>query len=1082
MSLEEESVITDEHSGSPSGSMTDDADFTYMNEGQRILYHGEVQTTIGLFRKKKEYLVLSDTHLLRFKSFARALDFFPKLLRTNRRSSSSRHGSTTSVGSVPEIQSLNSRSSHEGDSSILLNQIVATYRVEDGRPYFITEVAYLDETNHAVGSIQLMLQDPREADLWHTSIRAAAEKSRLVAPQEYPTRIVDYVLRYLELVQDYDPISFQLFRVVRRAPNKAAGKSSSDDLSKLSSSVNYLALGITRVHLFSLPDFSEPLSRPLETKATKSSYGLVTLVSMDIQHTDDTFELGFRLPLQPVVMLSLASSTSRQIATLMFRTLVYLKPQWLDYTFLFSGPKEVLNDTGIDLGLDEDSGCFDRTLIAYCLAYGCNPTNIRYTIDYEAEDSPEFILLPPADSRRYSVPELLAIFRSLRYNECFQSISFAGIDLGGLHGLVDTYGIDHVAFTSRSGLPVKKYFSINPQGQSLLYQEVQALALKTYKTRRLNFKNTLPRRRPKDSYDEETAKDPGCEIAAGLLPLCRAQLTNVDWVVLSGIELGETDLDEIGPALQERLSHFRCLEASRCGLSDRGLQLILNNMEKQAATMECINISDNPGRIHLNDFPITMSRFTQIRKLDLSRATSTSGDEPLIPAEVMLAWRLEELILTGVPINDKTLEAIASYVSSPMSASLRLLQLDQCNLTGTHVAILMRSMCHVPGEARDLHLQISTNRLEKGNSDIVSAIKDCRTPSKLSMRMVEYQTESRFRQLLEALRYNTTIKSLDISKASLPYDAGEDTCLALQRVFEDNTTLEELDISGEHAHLEIARFGIGLNHALTGLKKNKALRVLKLEYQSLSLEGAHTLASVLEYNDTLTHIYCEHNNINLQGFTILVNALAQNFTVVHLPLMSDDQLEAVKHMRQAISQSTNAVKGESGAKHAVRKTLNTLGVHKKQELLPTPQDIEQAVQIMNSKWIKQKERLMGLLQRNISIASGTETRSLYEDDLAMKTLMRPATAGSDSGIVENVMRNTTPRVERMDPVGTYMDNRPWSRQGTGDDEGKHKPESSPGNRKEKLTKQRPGGRDRSMSDLTSRIGKFDFEFDREDGV
>jgi len=68
--------------------------------------------------------------------------------------------------------------------------------------------------------------------------------------------------------------------------------------------------------------------------------------------------------------------------------------------------------------------------------------------------------------------------------------------------------------------------------------------------------------------------------------------------------------------------------------------------------MECINIADNPGRVHLAKFPITMSRFSQIRKLNLSRVTSTCGTEPLIAPEIMLTWRLEELVLTGVPVSN----------------------------------------------------------------------------------------------------------------------------------------------------------------------------------------------------------------------------------------------------------------------------------------------------------------------------------------------------------------------------------------------------------------------------------------------
>lgn len=64
----------------------------------------------------------------------------------------------------------------------------------------------------------------------------------------------------------------------------------------------------------------------------------------------------------------------------------------------------------------------------------------------------------------------------------------------------------------------------------------------------MDFGNTLPQRRPKDTYDLETGvsdKDPGCEVIGAILALCKEQLTNVSWIVLNGIELGETDLEEM---------------------------------------------------------------------------------------------------------------------------------------------------------------------------------------------------------------------------------------------------------------------------------------------------------------------------------------------------------------------------------------------------------------------------------------------------------------------------------------------------------------------------------------------------------
>jgi hypothetical protein len=102
------------------------------------------------------------------------------------------------------------------------------------------------------------------------------------------------------------------------------------------------------------------------------------------------------------------------------------------------------------------------------------------------------------------------------------------------------------------GLSIQKYFNIKPQERSVLYQEVQAIALKSGRLKRMDFGGCLPRRRPKDTFDvegQEVEKDPGCEIVAALLPLCRGQLTNVSWIILSGIELGETDLDDISRLL-----------------------------------------------------------------------------------------------------------------------------------------------------------------------------------------------------------------------------------------------------------------------------------------------------------------------------------------------------------------------------------------------------------------------------------------------------------------------------------------------------------------------------------------------------
>ena len=345
--------------------------------GKTVLHHGEVQTTSGMFRKKKEYLVLTDSHLIRFKSQSRASETFPSIPPAYGRTSTTRHPSTTSIGSLQEVQSNNSHASAESENRIPLGQIVTAYKVEDGRPFFTTEVVYLDEEYHGIGSIQLMLHDPKEADLWHTSIRGAAQKARLLMEEPYPERVVRYLVQTLEGLDDYDPNQFHVFRIVRRAAILKGGRSSSDELQKLSSSVFYMVVGINRLHMIPIPDFSEPSGRLIASKASRSVFGLVTLVSINCKYEDDRFELGFRNPLQPTKLLELAASATTDIAVVLVRACQYLKPQWLDYNFTFNGPRRLLETADITIAADEeDYGCFERTLVAYCLAYNVRTTSL----------------------------------------------------------------------------------------------------------------------------------------------------------------------------------------------------------------------------------------------------------------------------------------------------------------------------------------------------------------------------------------------------------------------------------------------------------------------------------------------------------------------------------------------------------------------------------------------------------------------------------------------------------------------------------------------------------------------------------
>ena len=165
---------------------------------------------------------------------------------------------------------------------------------------------------------------------------------------------------------------------------------------------------------------------------------------------------------------------------------------------------------------------------------------------------------------------------------------------------------------------------------------------------------------------------------------------------------------------------------------------------------------------------------------------------------------------------------------SRQSDTLRELRLDSTQMNGGDASFLMHAMVRPELPSRDLHLDISQNPVRKDHRKLVNAIAEDLAPSSLTMRMVEYDSEALFRDLIIALRKNKSIKYLDISRHSLPCDATDQTCEALARMFEKNEHLEHLDISGEDSRLEISRLGVGINQALSGLKSNKTLSVLRI--------------------------------------------------------------------------------------------------------------------------------------------------------------------------------------------------------------------------------------------------------------
>lgn len=389
-----------------------------------LIHHGPLPEVGPMFRKRCPYLVLTDSHLIRFKSQDRASEMFPSIPASPTQTRSNmRHSRLSSSSSLHEMST-----SSDSQYSVLLLHVVAVYQLDDGQPFFSIEIAhYNDSTNHA-STMTLQIQDPRESDTWLTAIRSTASKAQMITSVPFPQTLLEYTARALEQEHDYEPNHFHMFKVVQRA-NKSGKRSSSDDLTKLTSKICILAIGMYKVHLVPLPKTSRTSSSTSLSDMNGASHGIVTLSSINIQSFDDSFQLWFRQPFQPSLALHLAALCVDEVAVWLRQAAEYLRPEWTEPPFAWIVP-EALNDQMLPVPAEEEEHrAFDRTLTAYCSAYGVDTSNIRYSVDYTCEDAPAFKLLPTSNRRRpkYGSIELLAILRALRYNETFRTISFFGI-------------------------------------------------------------------------------------------------------------------------------------------------------------------------------------------------------------------------------------------------------------------------------------------------------------------------------------------------------------------------------------------------------------------------------------------------------------------------------------------------------------------------------------------------------------------------------------------------------------------------------------------------------------------------------
>ncbi|KAI0011770.1 RNI-like protein [Xylariaceae sp. FL0662B] len=863
-----------------------------------LVKSGPLQPEASILKSKKEYLVLTSAALVKCKNHLAAVERYPQILTPN-----STVDTLTSTGSVNS-----SKDSGAGtEVYIPLERVVSVFKDEGTRPSFGIEVWWSNPKSAAFACVQLDFSLPDERDDWLKQIRHAIKlHTRSFVNDRAPSDSEFDLKETLEAKQPQSKeASIDVYPVVPRRPY-IKSKANSSEVKKgwRDNSSFYLAFNKN----FCILAHISKSSTGRQFNPSLVQFGLVTLSKVNVIISDERFDLVFRLPLDKPVKLELSSRHHKNILSTLFEADTYLKPAWPLWTrrevFFIDGEAQ---QTPLPNG--EDYGGFKTTLEAFIKGYNCLPVN--WTVRWKHVQHPhvpEFRLLPPKKQSRYTAHQLLAVFRALRFNDFFRSLSFAEIDFSSLVGASDNVvRLESTVWLSRTGKRslTRDEFEL-VENSSVLFQELVALLLGSESVRHIDLRSVLSEEPARLSESTTSTPSPSsrvCEVISPVVLLWKSLQTRCSSVCISGNPLGVTDVAGLSRTLQNRPDLVKAFDVSRCQLDETALVLLWEGIHEQRSTLETLDISQNSGRIDAMKLSQTLNEATKLRRLNLAYSIKGHLDGPLFrpwsTTSNFQPWSLEEIDLSGWKINFDTLCGIMKFLEPDESCNLRRLALNNCGLSGEMATGIF---CRV-GAGRNIHLLLNENPLELGSTDWIDLIHGNEAPKMIHLDMIMFQHESNFNRLLKALAHNKTIEFLSMVGTGPPNRASTKTSELLSTFFQSNDALRFLDLSGYSGKLEDSHLGCGLTGAMGGLKHNTTLRQLRVQNHDIGAgEDVTELCRVLASNKGLAMLDCQNNNLNHHQFAKLVHALSFNPHIISFPVANTDREYAVQREKRQFMQ------------------------------------------------------------------------------------------------------------------------------------------------------------------------------------
>jgi hypothetical protein len=298
-------LSTDMISMSPTSPVVDTTEIipsSWEDSLGRILHHSEAQITHSGWRKKYEYLVLTEYYLFRFKSAKKASETFPWILPAH--AHMYRPDSAQSI--APPVQDIDPSSGTESptdlsgkSAAIPLHDIIATQFISDNRVRVGIEIVRHSQSHKSSSSLSIFVDRIGGQPHWIESINEAAESAQIKRGNTTPSNFLQLIRETVgeDAHQALNTPSENLFLVHHRQnPLNDHAPSTLEELGKDHHTLIYLLIGTFRVYLITVPKSHRGSSKSLteSSKLNISSYGIVTLTCVSVSEKDDSFDLVFR--------------------------------------------------------------------------------------------------------------------------------------------------------------------------------------------------------------------------------------------------------------------------------------------------------------------------------------------------------------------------------------------------------------------------------------------------------------------------------------------------------------------------------------------------------------------------------------------------------------------------------------------------------------------------------------------------------------------------------------------------------------------------------------------------------------------